>query len=573
MASKKSGLRWSSLIPQLFVLIILPLTLLVLVIAFGSTRLHAQAMRDMAGEQGLRAVRATAAAISDQIHHREQSLQSLALRAGDGVSQATVLTTSDYLLNDFDGGVAFYDRDGKLLAASDHYQLDQTAPEQVDPILRSLPLLAQTPAIFSPDLVRPNDQSDPLYVFAARVRPDLEILGAFSPSRVARQAIGSIYTGTEATVVLVNANHQILYQNGDLGEGVDLASRPGFADALRGDSGITYLQGSPGEVVVAFTPVGTLGWGLVTEEPWQAIASPFLRTTQTAPLVLVPVLLLALIALWFATSQIIQPLRRLEAQTAGLDVGRFEQLEEPVGGIAEIRNLQLALGQMGRRVQAAQKTLRSYIGAITRGQEDERRRLARELHDDTLQSIIALNQRVQLARRGLERHPAGKSLAEIHTLSEGAVANLRRLMRGLRPVYLEELGLSAALEMLAREAGEKTHIPVHFQISGEQRRLAPDIELALYRMAQEALSNVARHANASQAWVDIDFLPGELCLAVRDDGQGFQIPETAGEFAQAGHFGLLGLYERAELIGAHLIIESTPGNGTNVSIKREDSES
>ena len=462
MPSKPRRFRWSGLIPQLFALIILPLTGLVLVIAFGSTRLHAQAMRDMAGEQGLRAVRATATAINERIHQREQALQSLGLRAADDLPLDHLISTSDFLLNEFDGGVAFYNREGELLAADDRYKLSQTAPDQVDAILRSLPQLVQTPALFAPDLVRPVDGGEPVIVLSARVRPDLEIVGAFSPARLARQAVGAIYGGTEARVVLVNSNNQILFQNTDLGDGANLANRPGFAEALRGESGITYVQGSPDETVVSFTPVGSLGWGLVTEEYWQQIASPFLRTTQTAPLVLVPVLLLTLIALWFSAGQVIRPLHQLESQANDLAGGHFESLDEPVGGITEIRSLQSTLVEMGHKVQAAQNSLRSYIGAITNGQEDERRRLARELHDDTLQSIIALNQRVQLARLSLNGHPAGKSLSEIQALSEQTVKNLRRLMRGLRPVYLEELGLSAALWMLTREVERKHGNPGPF---------------------------------------------------------------------------------------------------------------
>ena len=109
-------------------------------------------------------------------------------------------------------------------------------------------------------------------------------------------------------------------------------------------------------------------------------------------------------------------------------------------------------------------------------------------------------------------------------------------------------------------------IPVHFEKTGEERRLAPETELALYRMVQESLNNIARHSQATQAWVQVAFYPEGLVVSVRDNGNGFRMPETTADFAQAGHFGLLGLYERADLIQADLTLESSPGNGTKVII-------
>jgi signal transduction histidine kinase len=346
-----------------------------------------------------------------------------------------------------------------------------------------------------------------------------------------------------------------------------LQDHPGFREVQQGQYGIAYDQGQGGEQIVAYAPVSPAGWGVVIEEPWQEMASPYLRSTQNAPLVLVPVLLLTILALWFGARQIIRPLQELAGQAGGLATGDYRSIQEPVGGIAEIRNLQLALIEMSARVQSAQASLRRYIAAITNAQEDERRRLARELHDDTLQSVIALNQRVQLARLSLNGHPAGKSLSETQALAEQTMTNLRRLMRGLRPAYLEEVGLAAGLRMLAQEVSQSLDIPVDFQLEGIEKRLSPEVELILYRMVQEALNNVARHARATQAAVRIAFEPDKLQLEVRDNGVGFVLPETLDGFSQAGHFGLLGLYERAELASARLQVESDPGKGTRIAIE------
>jgi len=222
---------------------------------------------------------------------------------------------------------------------------------------------------------------------------------------------------------------------------------------------------------------------------------------------------------------------------------------------------------MALKVRSAQAGLRDYIGAITSAQEEERHRLARELHDDTIQAVIALKQRVQLIKKVVKDKKAHQSLDELESLSEQTVENLRRLTRALRPIYLEDLGLVTALEMLARETGDNNSISVSFQKSGQERRLAGEVELVLYRIAQEALNNVIRHAEASSAILHIDYDNKKVQLEVSDDGIGFQIPNSPTDFAPSGHFGLLGMYERAELIGAQLKIESTLGGGTRLIIR------
>jgi signal transduction histidine kinase len=309
-----------------------------------------------------------------------------------------------------------------------------------------------------------------------------------------------------------------------------------------------------------------VGWGIVTEESWEMLSTPTLRASQITPLALVPVLVIAVVGLWFGVRQVVQPIQKLEERAARLAWGDFESIGESVGGIAEVRHLQAELVQMAQKLRAAQQSLHDYIGAITRGQEDERRRLARELHDDAIQSLIALKQRVQLTRLGLKGETAVDEMAELESLAEQTIDNLRRQTRALRPMYLEDLGLVTALEMLAQETSQSAGIRVDFHRQGDERRLPSEVELALYRMAQEALSNVTRHAQASQASVGLRFERQEVVLEVSDNGRGFEVPRSPAEFAPSGHFGLLGLHERAELIGARLEIRSAPGKGASIQI-------
>lgn len=297
------------------------------------------------------------------------------------------------------------------------------------------------------------------------------------------------------------------------------------------------------------------------------VASPSLQITQLAPLVIVPAFILALLALWFVVTRIVQPLQKLETKAAALAWGDFDAIKDPVGGISEVKHLQMELTEMSRKVQAAQEGLRDYIGAITTAQEEERLRLARELHDDTIQSVIALKQRVQLAQATVKDQTSKRTLGELETLAEQTIENLRRMTRALRPIYLEDLGLVTALEMLARETSQNHSLVVNFKKSGGEQRLSHDVELALYRIAQEALSNVVRHSQAQQADLHISFGEKETRLDVSDNGIGFNMPKSPTDFAPSGHFGLLGIRERADLIGARLEVESNPRNGTRLTIR------
>lgn len=251
---------------------------------------------------------------------------------------------------------------------------------------------------------------------------------------------------------------------------------------------------------------------------------------------------------------------------AALAWGDFETIKEPVGGISEVQHLQNELTEMSRKVQAAQEALHDYIGAITSAQEEERMRLARELHDDTIQAVIALKQRVQLAQKSVKDQNGRQSLKELETLAEQTIENLRRLTRALRPIYLEDLGLGTALEMLARETSQSNGVEVDFHQSGQERRRSREVELALYRIAQEALNNVVQHAKAKHAALNIAF-DKEIKLEVIDHGIGFSVPNSPTDLALGGHFGLLGMRERADLIEAKLEVQSETGKGTRLAVR------
>ena len=547
---------------QLFATTVLPLTLLLLVIAFGSVYLHEQDMRALVGERDERAVQAAAAALESELHHRAAGIASLVALAELSNDPSFIAATDD-LASDFDGGLAYLNDSGHLIATTDTSGLwDWVAQTNI-----SLASPSDSQPVFSSPFPDPRSQRLLVIVSQYSASSNIIVAGAFSPETLANETLPASYPASDrVTIYLLDPSRRLLFASGILASESLPADHAGVAEALRGESGTRYIQVEDSEHVIAYSPIPSTGWALITEEAWQAVVSPTLQVTQMAPLVLVPAFILALVALWFGAKQIVQPLQRLESKAAALAWGDFDAIQESVGGISEVRHLQRELTEMARKVQVAQEGLHDYIGAITAAQEEERMRLARELHDDTIQAVIALKQRVQLAQKSVKDQNGRQSLKELETLAEQTIENLRRLTRALRPIYLEDLGLVTALDMLARETSQANHLEVDFQQSGQECRMSREVELALYRIAQEALNNVVHHAKAKHATLLIGF-DKEIKLEVTDDGVGFSVPKSPTDFAPSGHFGLLGMGERADLIGARLEVSSEAGRGTRLSVR------
>lgn len=556
---------WKGLTLQfLFFTTILPLTAVLLIITFGSLSLHQRAMRALVGDRDERAVRTAASAIEAELRYRSSAIQLLALKARDASPQALAetLAASQFLLADFDKGLAYLDADGNPLAAMN----DLATWESLSDSVWLLPLLPGQVTLSSP--FRFSEGEPWQMVMAMPVDETLTVVGAFTPTAIIQKSLANTLVENEdLRVFVLDAGYNIIFQQGTSHLVQDPVQHPGVAQALAGSSGADHLHDEHGEHIVAYSPIPLVEWALVIEEPWEMVASTLLETTLLAPLGLVFAILITVGGLWFGIRQIVKPLEQLEEKTNRLAWGDFASIAEPVGGIVEIQNLQAGLVHMAGKIQDAQENLHSYIGAITKGQEEERLRMARELHDDTIQALIALKQRVQLAQLSNKGKPELAGLVELEQLTEGTIENLRRLTRALRPIYLEDLGLVAALGMLTQETTQISGVSVEFKIEGRERRLQPEIELALYRIAQEALSNVTRHAQASQAVIRLHYHPELVDLQVSDNGKGFEVPNSPAEFVPAGHYGLLGIYERAQLIGAQLTIDSTPGKGTRLSVR------
>ena len=232
--------------------------------------------------------------------------------------------------------------------------------------------------------------------------------------------------------------------------------------------------------------------------------------------------------------------------------------------LAIIDAVAIFVGQRVERERLASRReaqrMTAYAANILVAQEEERRRIGQEIHDEPLQDLIQLYRRVGDASEQ-EATPILGELREPSGVLAATIKNLRDIARGLRPPALDDLGLVPALRRLTQEFGERNALDVSFDLTGEVRRLNPGVELGAYRIAQQALHNVERHAAARAVKVGVNFGDRSLGIEIRDDGIGFDVNQTQ---ADSTSLGLLGMRERAQLLGGSLAVHSKPDFGTSV---------
>ncbi len=235
----------------------------------------------------------------------------------------------------------------------------------------------------------------------------------------------------------------------------------------------------------------------------------------------------------------------------------------------QIGELAHAFNTMLDRLETAR---REQTTLILQAQEEQRRSIALELHDETGQNLTALLIHAEVLHQSLQalpepaiaqevRRQMGDGLAQLAKLTQDTLENIRLLAQQLRPSVLDDLGLLAALRWLVEDSQQRLHLAVELEVDAKEqqwRQLPPVYETALFRIAQESLTNVARHAHAQRAWISLRHEQGQLRLQIRDDGRGY----TPGQ-EQAG-LGVFGMRERASLLGGTLTVLSHSGQGTTV---------
>jgi signal transduction histidine kinase len=255
--------------------------------------------------------------------------------------------------------------------------------------------------------------------------------------------------------------------------------------------------------------------------------------------------------------------------------GHTDHALPEVGGIMVVGALLvLAITQQRREVQAQtrmRQNLHYFVRQVLTAQEDERKRIARELHDETAQALLLTCQRLDgLTSQGRPRLPWRRLQGELQDLREVTVqtlADLRRLTQNLRPRILDDHGLAPALEWLADDLQDQYGIEAQVQVAEPLPEQAPETQLLLFRIAQEALHNVGRHSGATRACLSLRGYGDRVRMVVEDNGRGFRLTGGLSELANRGKLGLLGMHERARLLGGSLEVQTAPGKGTTIRVE------
>ncbi|HEY97573.1 MAG TPA: PAS domain-containing protein [Dehalococcoidia bacterium] len=213
--------------------------------------------------------------------------------------------------------------------------------------------------------------------------------------------------------------------------------------------------------------------------------------------------------------------------------------------------------------------LRFFLQQITRAQEEERKYIARELHDDMAQILGSLSRRLDNLLR--KKHDFGESeaaaLHDVQNLLNQGMQSLNSFIQNLRPSLLDDLGLIPALRSLTNNLESTDGTIADFRVIGEERRLSNEIELSLFRIVQEALNNVSKHADATEVHVTAEFNGKGIKITVSDNGKGFELRGSMDDLPRIGQLGLMGMQERVWLLGGSIDVDSKPGRGTTLEVE------
>jgi signal transduction histidine kinase len=229
-------------------------------------------------------------------------------------------------------------------------------------------------------------------------------------------------------------------------------------------------------------------------------------------------------------------------------------------------HLAIAIQQarLHEEVRLGRERLEALSHRLVEAQEAERRHIARELHDEIGQTLTAVKISLQAIERQVEAVALASHVAESIHIVEQAIQQVRNLSLDLRPSLLDDLGLVATLRWYLARQAEWTGFAVQFSVNPPELRLSPELETVCFRIVQEALTNIARHAGAQQVWVELQQRETELHLSIRDNGTGFDVEEALDRAIHGASLGLLSMQERASLLGGQLEIDSVPGHGVEI---------
>ena len=285
----------------------------------------------------------------------------------------------------------------------------------------------------------------------------------------------------------------------------------------------------------------------------------------------------AMLVVAVTTRRVVRPTSELTIAAKRMAMGDLTSpvtvwAEDEIGQLAEsIESMRVQLAQASDQaarsnqkleVNVAERTeqLKLALGQVISAQEAERKRIARDLHDDLAQDLIILTRKLEVARQHLNGDLLeSNELDELIMLARTSLDSTRHISRALRPSVLDDLGLGPALNWAASELTKRSGIVVELDIASSDLNLSDEESLLLFRIAQEAFANIDRHSKASRAALSLNQSHGMTRMQIKDNGQGFELPVSMHELALSGHLGIIGMLERVELAGGTLTINSKRG--------------
>lgn len=562
-----------SILAQSLLWIILPLSLVVISIILAGTFTYQRIVASLLIDRDRQLATLSATRVSQALHGYALSLQTFS-------EQALPFSALDFLAEVkldppteiktyFNAGVILVDKYGQVLTST---------PSIVEPLGVSvdqqdffLRVREDKKTTFSDVLVDKRTGQD-MVIFAV---PILDDQGQFKGALLGTihlhttplsDPILKLSVGDEGFAYMVDSQGRAIFHPDPYEVGLDFSNREAVAKVIAGEAGGLLWESPSGErLVQGFAPVEGTGWGLIVREPWEAVIEPIRSFETVAGIAVAFTLLVTALLLWRGTLRITSPIRSLVTQTRKL--GEGEKIEPiAASGLLEVDMLGQAFDQMAARIHSYRVGLRRYVGAITSSQEEERKRIARELHDETVQNLVAILRRIELLQTHESNPENLKRLKDLQDTVEETLRGVRQISRDLRPLALEDLGFIPALQAQATSAQEDG-LQVQLTVRGQPDKLPPDQELALYRIAQEAINNARKHSQATRIEVMLVFENHFVHLRISDNGVGFSLPSSLTELAQRGNFGLLGIQERVWSVDGTLDITSSPEKGTRLHVK------
>ncbi len=275
---------------------------------------------------------------------------------------------------------------------------------------------------------------------------------------------------------------------------------------------------------------------------------------------------------WFLSAAAMLPCVIYWSSDLGSLITNVALSSVPIAAVI-IFTLELKWRQAQRKTSIEREEERQiYMSQIFKAQEDERRRIAQELHDDAIQELSVIVNRAQKLASGKiatisEARECGKS---IKSAVVGVSDEIRRISRDLRPSILDNVGLVSAIRWLVDRLNEEEGINGSVVVKGIERGFSSESEVTIFRIVQEALNNVRQHSGATQVLVTVEFSPEFARIVIKDNGKGFNLDRVAGSLAAKGKIGIMGMQQRAKLLNATFSMQSQPGKGTRVSIEVVD---